>query len=732
MADASHGWAVGQYGTILYWNGKSWSPQTSGTSRELRCVSGTDPSHVWAAGGDGAFGVVLRFNGSAWQSLVVPGDHKWYGIDVVDKNDIWVAGDNAVIQYNGTKWSLSKENPPDYSYGISALDPNHAWAVGAISNGSGKPTIRTCENGIWTETTIMTGTRPFRGAAAVDTSNVWAVGDNSLIYHWNGTQWTQQTSPVTQNLRGIWALDANNAWAVGEYGVIIRWHSDGTTGEWTPMSSGPLDEVKDISAVDIHHAWAVGPGGILAWNGSDWQQQTYPTSKPLNGISAVSENLAWAVGDNATIVRWDGSTWSQETVTDTITSTVKLNKVVALDQNNVWAVGQYGTILYRHDGSWQKLSVRTDPNYFVGELYDISMRRVSPGSDQFRGWIVGQNGDIIRFDGTDWSHSSGGWYTRGGRVCTIDGTHAWVAAGNTDNSLAFWNGSEWKSVALPNCITVYDVTALDANHVWAVGKARNITQKCNSDAVFFWNGSTWTVDYVNISWDRMRTIALADDDNLWIGGQYGSVMFKGNNISIGAPAPNDILGTGQTYAIEWLAMPVVKKFDVKVSYDNGATWELLANHQPALSKQWTTPVRIANIENCLIRVVGYDADGNKVGVDTAGPFRIEVVGVDSPTDGDVLTAGDQFTVTWHTNATKRDVAKVKLAISKDGGVTWVALSPVTPLVKNPGTATCTVPTYGVNPKTKCKVRVTLKDAAGVNIGSGVSQGHFTINRPSGP
>jgi hypothetical protein len=49
-------WAVGDNGTITYWNGSNWTPQVSGVSENLRAVWVTQGS-VWVAGTNGT---VLR------------------------------------------------------------------------------------------------------------------------------------------------------------------------------------------------------------------------------------------------------------------------------------------------------------------------------------------------------------------------------------------------------------------------------------------------------------------------------------------------------------------------------------------------------------------------------------------------------------------------------------------------------------------------------------------------
>ena len=55
-------WAVGGAGSIVHWDGTTWSVVESGTTRDLNGVWGTGPSDVWAVGSGG----ILHWNGSVW------------------------------------------------------------------------------------------------------------------------------------------------------------------------------------------------------------------------------------------------------------------------------------------------------------------------------------------------------------------------------------------------------------------------------------------------------------------------------------------------------------------------------------------------------------------------------------------------------------------------------------------------------------------------------------------
>lgn len=57
-------------------------------------------------------------------------------------------------------------------------------------------------------------------------------------------------------------------------------------------------------------AWAVGEDGtILLWNGSGWTAQTSFTDETLRAISGVSGEDVWAVGEDGAVRHWDGLAW---------------------------------------------------------------------------------------------------------------------------------------------------------------------------------------------------------------------------------------------------------------------------------------------------------------------------------------------------------------------------------------------------------------------------------------
>ena len=125
-------------------------------------------------------------------------------------------------------------------------------------------------------------------------SNVFAVGANGTILHYNGSAWSLMTSGTTQALSGIWGSSGNDVFAVGTGGTIL--HYNGSA--WSLMTSGTTQYLNRIWGNSGSDVFAVGGGGtILHYNGSAWSPMTSGTTQALNGIWGSSGSDVFAVGE---------------------------------------------------------------------------------------------------------------------------------------------------------------------------------------------------------------------------------------------------------------------------------------------------------------------------------------------------------------------------------------------------------------------------------------------------
>jgi hypothetical protein len=88
---------VGDYGTVLHYDGGSWSAMSSVTHNELWGVWGSSGSDVFAVGN---LGTILHYDGGSWSpmssSTTNPLDSVWGS----GGSDVFVAGAGAILHGN--------------------------------------------------------------------------------------------------------------------------------------------------------------------------------------------------------------------------------------------------------------------------------------------------------------------------------------------------------------------------------------------------------------------------------------------------------------------------------------------------------------------------------------------------------------------------------------------------------------------------------------------------------
>jgi len=222
-SSSSNVFAVGEQGTILRYNGYSWARMSSpATDEALLSVWGSSPSNVFAVGTDGT---ILHFNGTSWS--VVRSDPGYTIEDVWGNTDIdayavqwkYPSYDAALLKYNGSVWS-SIVSGTSVVYGLWTGSPNDVFIVGE------KGRISRYMDG---SLIVMSYGEDYDledvwGSSSSDVFAVGGVYPSGTIVHYDGMSWTPMASGTgSYYLTGVWGRSPTDVFAVGLYGTILHY-----------------------------------------------------------------------------------------------------------------------------------------------------------------------------------------------------------------------------------------------------------------------------------------------------------------------------------------------------------------------------------------------------------------------------------------------------------------------------------------------------------------------------
>jgi hypothetical protein len=292
-------WVVGAAGSVLHWDGSSWSSASVGTTQSLYAVWGSGPNDVWAVSSPSAIFHTTGFaNGAAEWSRATDIADSVLDVGSVGKpvrtiwgtspSDVWVGGDPFVrrgssaswggwrssVVDGGAAWTQASSSPITAIWGSG---PGDIWVVGPASKGiasGGSSSAHT--NGVigadgvpmWTAFDTQS-TDVLYAVWGSGPSDVWTVGERGTIRHVTAgaTRWGIIDSPTNVTLRGIWGSGPSDVWAVGDEGTLL--HYDGTT--WTAATAAFAPGVKPnlfgVWGSGPSDVWAVGSGIVLHYSG---------------------------------------------------------------------------------------------------------------------------------------------------------------------------------------------------------------------------------------------------------------------------------------------------------------------------------------------------------------------------------------------------------------------------------------------------------------------------------
>jgi hypothetical protein len=269
--------------------------------------------------------------------------------------------------------------PSGVTTGLNAVASVNGSATEFWAAGTGGTVISTT-GGEWARVPAPLPTQNVLALAGLSNQTVYFAGSTGVEARTPALLTPQVCGLMLGTLvRGAWAFTSTRAWFAGDGGQVAMLVS----GTCTAATTGTTNTLYGVGGVDTAFVFAVGEQGtILRYDGTQWTPAPSPTSNRLRAVAFDSRNNGWAVGSGGTVLRWNGVQWNLSTSG----VTAELHAVLARSVTEAWAAGDSGTLL-RFDGtSWVPMAL---PGGSRANLRGVAGNTTDT-------WAVGSNGEIFR------------------------------------------------------------------------------------------------------------------------------------------------------------------------------------------------------------------------------------------------------------------------------------------------------------------------------------------------
>ena len=503
-------YAVGEAGTILRYDGSSFSLADTPTRGDLHGIWAGGPADVFAAGFGG---ILIHYDGLKWSVIHTPTQSDFYAVWASSPADVFLAdGGGSVWNYTNGSWAQYMIAPGKRFRALWGYGHNEVYVAGSNA------TIYKFDGATWTR--ILIGTNP---NATVEIRDLWGPGPGtfslvagSSIAWFDGVSWRAESviatsvygqwgfdfdnqvtvsaglsthwvdgaqswypTPTPEPLFDVWGRATDDYYAVGRFGNVAHFDGNG----WAALNSGSFSNLADIVPTPSGFVAVGSQGAVLRRTASTWIEEVVPAGYDLAGVWESVEGLAIAVGRfSPDEVQWrqailmnTGAGWVD---TATPGTAPRLFDVWGSSSDDVFAVGWGGEILHYNGATWSVVSE---------DAQDVAFLHSVTGTSASSVFAVGRtndlNGLVMNYDGAVW------------RSSTIPSTEELYGVYAESMTAAFavgslgsifqYDGTSWKSMPSPTDEALFCVWGFGSSDVYAAG----------------WDGSL--IHFDGTSWRRL-------------------------------------------------------------------------------------------------------------------------------------------------------------------------------------------------------------------------------------
>ena len=294
-------WAVGIGGSFLsVASGQFTLSNQSGLP--ILGLYASSASDVWAS----TIGTILHYNGTTWSNAYVADDDSMAAVWGSGPANVFTVGPLGDIAHFTGTWSSAVVNPTSGTTGYRGIFGISSNNITAVGNGG---LVAHWNGSAWSFQT-RTGTGNLRAVwGGVTTQNYYAVADDGTAYiNPAGAGWRSLGfSPAnSKGLTSVFGTAPTNIWAGGNSGVVYRL-SSGTTFNLPAATTGALTNFHGTWVTSPTDSYLVGDGGsVLHFDGSNWLPLAVPVTSAFRAIFGTAAQNVYVAGDNGVVLQGIG------------------------------------------------------------------------------------------------------------------------------------------------------------------------------------------------------------------------------------------------------------------------------------------------------------------------------------------------------------------------------------------------------------------------------------------
>ncbi len=464
----------------------------------------------------------------------------------------YVAGANGTLYFTrdgGASWAQSVLGTGETIHAIRIIG-NRLWIVGS----NGLVCYSDDEGVSWVAVNVSTSAT-FYDITFINPFYGFAVGSSGVIYHWDGTSWTAQSTSVSVDFHSVYAV-GSTAYAVGANGVICRWNGSA----WVQQNTATTLDFNAVVFWDHDYGFAVGNDGLLCRTsdgGATWVGLSSGVSLDITAIRLFSRDRAWATCANGIVLETSdgGNTWVQ----------ISLGiggRLAGIDFRGClgFIVGQDGLAYSFNTPACGSLATGYTRLYPGSRqhLYGVSF------IDAQNGCIAGWGGNVfITSDGgSNWTPSQTGTTTNLTGIRLVGNNTAFITGYDGLICASYDNGVSWVPFTLNTTAHFFDSYFLSASFGYAVG---------SNGTICVYDGTSWSAQPTNTSVTFYGVFAIGS--TAYAVGANGTICRWNGTAWVPQTSNTNIDFYGVAFVNEKFGFAVGADGTLCRTRDGGKTWE---------------------------------------------------------------------------------------------------------------------------------------------------------------